>query len=343
MKATLRALCWCLLFSLAWLTEAKVALAQCPATAQTGAGVPVDIVRVEGKKVTSDGTLAYGTVEVVTSGTANILRYTPRPGTANSVEKVNCQIEGEPKKVVEVTIKPVPMPGAETVYGGVAKTLVLLFALAVLLESALAGVFRWRPFAETLNPRAVRPLVAFLAAWWFVYSFDIDMVTALVNASTADPPRPVNTAGQILTALVLAGGSAGVNAMLVALGFRQVTTPETQPKPRANKAWISVRARRGPATTGSIDALIGPMATLSNGEKEPPYAGTINGRSGTGFLAFFARDRGRYPGYGGHEVDPNQEIYVVLQGNPNTKPPQLATWGPHKLAEGAIVDLELDV
>src|SRR5215475_1692959 len=97
---TVRTLCWSMLFSLAWLAEAKLALAQCPATAQTGAGVPVDIVRVEDKNVTS--------------GTANILRYTPRPGMANSVEKVDCQIEGEPKKIVEVTIKPVPMPGPET-------------------------------------------------------------------------------------------------------------------------------------------------------------------------------------------------------------------------------------
>ena len=172
-----------------------------------------------------------------------------------------------------------------------------------------------------------------------MWHFELDIVTALINASNPDAPKPVNTGGQILTALVLAGGSAGVNSILVALGFRQVTTQQTQPRPRPDKAWISVRAVRKSGTTSSIDVLIGPEITLASGGKEPPFVGTITGTSGMGVVSFFALDRGRYPNYGGHEVDSNQEIFIVLRDS--EKKTDLATWGPHKLAQGAIVDLDL--
>jgi hypothetical protein len=169
------------------------------------------------------------------------------------------------------------------------------------------------------------------------------MVTALINASNPQSMRPINFGGQILTALVLAGGSSGINTMLVGLGFRQVSPPATQPKPPPNRAWVSVRALRNEQTTGNIDILMGPMITLANGTQEPPFVGTIRGKSGLGFLSFFMLDRGRFPNYGGHEVDLNQDIYVVPRGNPNANPPQLASWAPHRPGPGAIIDLELPV
>lgn len=324
------------------LFHATDVLAQCQPSVLVGPGASIEVGRTEGKKFILDTSLAYGTMEVATSGTTEILKYTANSQQSNASEKVDCEIEGEGKKSVEVSIRPIPTPAPETVYGSAAKTLVLLFALAVLLESALAGVFRWRPFVELLNPRAVRPLVAFLLAWWFVYYFDLDMVTALVNASNPEAQKPLNPGGQVLTALVLAGGSSGVNSILVALGFRQVSTPETQPKPRPDKAWISVRAVRKKLKEGSIDVLIGPLGTLQDGTKEPPFVGTIRGKSGLGILAFFARDRGRYPSYGGFEVDPAQDICVTLKSD-KANPKEIAVWGPHKLAPGAVVDLDLEV
>ncbi|MBY5830430.1 hypothetical protein HFN47_14945 [Rhizobium leguminosarum] len=303
--------------------------------------MPVQIGLAVGKTFVLDTTLTYGSLDIIADGNNNILRYTAKPGQANVLETVDCAIAGEEKKNVTVSIEPVPTSSPDSVYGSAAKTLVLLFALAVLLESALAGVFRWRPFVELLNPRAVRPLVATLLAYWFVYYFDLDLVTALVNASNPASPKPVNTGGQILTALVLAGGSAGVNSILVGLGFRQVSTLQTEPRPKPDKAWIAVRAVRKPDTKGTIDVLIGREVTLANGAKEPPFVGTIRGKSGLGILSFFALDRGRFPSYGGHEVDSNQEISIVLRDS-GTKE-NLALWGPHKLAQGAIVDLDLAI
>jgi hypothetical protein len=49
----------------------------------------------------------------------------------------------------------------------------------------------------------------------------------------------------ILTAAILAGGSAGVNTMLVALGFREVKTPATiAPRVPPDRAWIALHVER---------------------------------------------------------------------------------------------------
>ncbi|TCA34320.1 hypothetical protein E0H70_07240 [Rhizobium leguminosarum bv. viciae] len=285
-------------------------------------------------------TVENGTLAIVTVGTKNFLRYTATKGKANVSETVVCHIAGDVEKNVEVNIRSIPSAAPDTMYGAAAKTLVLLFALAILLESALAGVFRWRPFVEIFNPRAVRPLVAFLLAWWFVWFFDLDVVTALVNASHEYAPKGINAGGQILTALVLAGGSSGINAILVAFGYRQVNTPQNAPKPPPTKAWVAIRAIRDPNDEGGdIEVMIGPMQTLSNSLAEPPYVGVIKGRSGHGIVSFFVRDMGRFPSYGGFEVDPTQELYVILK-HANGKG---ATWGPHKAGAGAIIDLDLKI
>lgn len=341
MSAKIKVPMFVLALILAICLQASGLLAQCVDRVTVSPGGSADIGKVENKGFTLDETLAFGTLTVVPSGNTNILRYTATPLRTDVTEKVDCEIDGEGKKIVDVTIQSIPTPAPEDVYGAAAKTLVLLFALAVLLESALAVIFHWRPFIELLNPRAVRPLVAVVFAWWFVSYFHLDLVTALVNASNPQISRPINYGGQILTALVLAGGSGGVNSMLVALGFRQVRTPETQPRPAKDKAWIAVRAVRQEGTTGNIDVLIGPPKSSEAGT-EPLFAGTIKGKSGVGILSFFARDRGRYPSYGGYEVDATKEVCVVLRA-PSSKPPKETTWGPQKPAPGAIIDLDLEI
>ncbi|MGO6847959.1 hypothetical protein ELH67_33210 (plasmid) [Rhizobium ruizarguesonis] len=317
------------------------AFGQCETSVTIPPESVVDIGVAEGKSfVVSKSIVENGTLEVASKDKKNFLRYTAAKGKANASENVVCQIENEPEKIVEVNIRSIPSAVPDTMYSAAAKTLVLLFALAVLLESALAGIFKWRPFAEIFNPRAVRPLVAFLLAWWFVWYFDLDVVTALVNASNVYAPKAINAGGQILTALILAGGSSGINSILVALGFRQVNTPQNAPKPPPTKAWIAVRAIRDANDEGGdIDVMIGPMQTLSNAPAEPPYVGIIKGRSDRGILSFFVRDMGRFPAYGGFELDPAQELVVVLKHTNGME----KKWGPHKVGAGAIIDLDLKI
>jgi hypothetical protein len=226
---------------------------------------------------------------------------------------------------------------APEVYEQGFKAIFLLLVLAVVLESALAVLFNWRPFVETFNARAVRPLVSFIVALVFVNWFDLDLVTTLVNASTTTIDYKPALPGLVLTALVIAGGSAGVNNLLVALGYRQRRTPETvAPKPPHTEAWIAVRLHRTPATTGPVLVFIGvppgPAPAL------PPLVGIITGSSRPG-LRYFLNDPGRYPGYGGHAVPANTAITVRIHRQDNAD--AYKSWGPYVIGGGAIVDLEL--
>jgi hypothetical protein len=226
---------------------------------------------------------------------------------------------------------------APEVYEQGFKAIFLLFVLAVVLESALAVLFNWRPFVETFNARAVRPLVSFIVALVFVNWFDLDLVTTLVNASTTTVDYKPALPGLVLTALVLAGGSAGVNNLLVTLGYRQRRTPETvAPKPPATEAWIAVRLLRTPGTTGPVLVFIGVQPGPA--PAMPPLVGIIEGSSRPG-LRYFLNDPGRYPGYGGHAVPANTAITVRIHRQDNAEPHD--SWGPYVIGGGAIVDLDM--
>jgi hypothetical protein len=226
---------------------------------------------------------------------------------------------------------------SDQVYQESFKAVFLLLVLAVILESALALVFNWRPFVENLNSRAVRPLVALLVALFFVWWFDLDIATALVNA-TAGAGHPSSVPGAFLTALILAGGSSGVNTVLVALGYRQRKTPESiVAKPPQGNAWIAVRAIRDHAV-GSIDVQVNPIET--GGSPSPSVAGTIAPRSKRGLAGFFLSDRDRFPGYGGYEVQAERDYQIAVRGVDAEGRQLDAKWGPYRLAPGAIINLE---
>jgi hypothetical protein len=133
-------------------------------------------------------------------------------------------------------------------------TVLTLFLLAVLLESALAIIFNWRPFIESFNARATRPLVSFGVALAFVVYFNFDAVTGLMNA-VQKTAWPANWFGHVLTAAILAGGSAGVNTMLVALGFRELKTQDTGgAKARSDSSLGCYSSRSGKECRGGTSA-----------------------------------------------------------------------------------------
>ena len=232
-----------------------------------------------------------------------------------------------------------PKPDAK-VYEDTFKALFLLFVLAVILESALAVIFNWRPFVETLNARAVRPLVAFLAAYVLVSKFALDLVTTIANSADPKEPHPVSGVGKLVTALVLAGGSAGINNILIALGYRQRRTPETAtPKPQPNQCWVAVRLTRKQAN-GPVQVFIGTRLAAGG---SPPLVGIISGTSMRG-LRYFLSDPGRFPGYGGYGVPANSEVTVEVAGvDGNGAALQRKSWGPYVVAGGSIIDVDLEL
>ena len=155
---------------------------------------------------------------------------------------------------VDVTV----VPGDGAVYQQAFKSLFVLFVLALLLESGLAVLFRWRPFLMYFDGRGVKTVVSVGFALLFVWSFDMDIVTDLVNAySQRATPFQRGIEGFLITALIVAGGSAAVNNILVALGFRSVVThADIAPQPPRTEGWISVTLLRK-AVVGPVDVLIG--------------------------------------------------------------------------------------
>lgn len=120
--------------------------------------------------------------------------------------------------------------------------LVAAFVIALLLESAFALLFNWRVFQAFLNGKAARTPIMLLGAWLVVHKFDFDLMTSLIQAY-----RPIGGAAtgswftELLSAMILAGGSVGVNKILVTLGFRSlVKDDEVPPKLDDTQAWVSI-------------------------------------------------------------------------------------------------------
>jgi hypothetical protein len=260
-------------------------------------------------------------------------------------EMVTCAI-GADKRIVTVTVTRTMDPRSsvtsfsDLTYPEAFKALFLLFVLAAVLESALAILFNWRPFVETFNARAVRPVVSLVFALIVVFLFKIDIVTALAKLVSPNVPE-LDATGRILTAMVIAGGSAAVNNLMVGLGFRQVRTPETvTARPPADKGWISVSITRTPAIKDAVTVGIG----VADGSGNVPVVASLDQSSRRGYRYFF-RDPGRFPGSGGYPVKKGDVVTVrVAAANRDGSPqPLVKTWGPNAIADGAIIDLRFDM
>jgi hypothetical protein len=214
------------------------------------------------------------------------------------------------------------------------KALFVLFILAVILESGLAIIFDWKLFVSTLDTKAAKPIIAVLVATVFVHSYGLDIVTTLVNLYTG-AKYPMNPGGQLLTALVIAGGSAGVNKLLQALGFRAVQqAPPPVVKPPPTVAWLAVTLKRSRAV-GRVNVLAGPTG-------DAKLVGTIAGAGlANNVLRFFLRDSARFPQSGGYSLEPG--IFEVRLDGVDKDGTNIhsTTWGPYSIAAGSIVDIEL--
>lgn len=319
-----------------------------------GAGQKIELVPPGDPVITVDPNAKLkGTAVAVQSGppTRFALTYTAPKDQGSFTEEV-AYLEGQQPRRIAVSVT-APAGDAQAfpveTYSQAFKALFILFVLATLLESGLAVLFNWRPFVQLFDARGVQTVISVAVSYLFVNGFDLDIVSRLLGIFS-DRPVPSDFASQFVTALVLAGGSSGVNKLLVALGFRAVkTAEEVRGKPPAEFAWISIRLRRKNAV-GPVDVLIG-------SKDRPTVAGTISGSAGgDGLLRYFVRDFGRFPTAGGFVVKPDEELVVRLAGKngksetiPPTKdaqgkdlpPPAESSWGPYRLAKGAIVDLEL--
>lgn len=266
------------------------------------------------------------------------LIYLPPAGARELEDKVTYKIGDAPQMPIEISVRPrAPTLDSPNIYDASFKAIFVLFILAVLVENGLALLFRWRPFLSYFDSRSMNALVAFIFSLALVLFFNLDIANQLIGIYT-DTQRTVELAGwkglpgTLLTAMIVAGGSAGVNKMFQAFGFRPSSVEEQPPPPQLDEqhAWVAVTLLR--------DKAVGTVAVWIN----DAVAGSIPGSSPRNkFWRFFVRDKGRYPQTAGRPVDSDAQYAIELKGHDKDGKELSSSWGPYKIGKRAVVDIEL--
>ncbi|MBI6565375.1 hypothetical protein YA0745_25475 [Pseudomonas synxantha] len=266
----------------------------------------------------------------------DIVFTAPMDGEGKTAQ-VTFVVNGQSHALI-VAIGPAGPWGAQ--YAPAFKVLFAMFVLAVVLEWGLAVLFNWRWFLEVFDAKGLRTLISVGFAFWVVAKYDLDLMTRLINILWG-ARHSSDTVSQFISALVLAGGSSGVNSMLVALGFRAVRTAElVRPKPPPTKAWISVTAVRSES--------VGPLMLLMSTDGGANYSliqqFENTWESERRWWHFVLRDPGRWPRFGGFTLDPGTAYEFEVRGfAPDKVTPIVRKWGPHAIAAGAVLDIVLAV
>ncbi|MGL6246187.1 hypothetical protein [Pseudomonas sp.] len=241
-----------------------------------------------------------------------ILTYTASnpPPADSEVPIVFTQGNSSKTSLVEITNTPTAQDPA--LIGKTTRLLFAMLVMAVILESAFAVLFNWRVFLEFFDGRGVRTVVMFLAAYLVVRSFNIDFIADLMNIYLSEVTSSFET--RFLTALVLAGGSASVNSLMVALNLRQNRQAENvTPKPPKTKAWVALKVHRERAK--KIVEIMQQTRPINPGSTPQQLLGLVRQQNVFRRLAkYFWRDVERVPMTAGIEVDPNIEYTFVIRG-----------------------------
>ena len=224
--------------------------------------------------------------------------------------------------------------------------LTMLFVIAVLLENAFSVIFNWRVFLAYFSVRGVKTIIMIAISLLIVNAFGIDVMASLIAAYKSPPNAPVDPASisgpvsLFVTALILAGGSAGVNKIMTALGFRSDRREEDViPRPPSNKAWVAVRVNRQRAASDVFVRIreVGP----ADANAPAPIAGVV-GLKRTRLSGLLFRDINRFPQNGGYTVLPNFVYAISVEAKDAEGNALKALDGQsYVFATGAIVDFDV--
>ena len=252
-----------------------------------------------------------------------------------------------------VTAAPAFAEGTDTKLD-IGKLAVELGALAVIVlvvESALATIFQWRLYRMLFNNRAVKTVVMVAVGLIVVLCFNYDIFGRLmVELSPGTAPDPsAKAVSVVLSALIIAGGSAGVNTLLQRLGIRNPVQAEpAAPALNETQAWLSVRVNRKNAV-GPVQIAV---RELADDPQASALAGTVRER---GFWETvkeaFTADAMRFPNYGGRTVTVGKTYEIVamarrplapVNGAPQDEAFSIPVY-KGSFASRAIVDFSVDV
>lgn len=178
-----------------------------------------------------------------------------------------------------------------------------LLAVATVMETALTTLFNWRLYREFFNGRAVKTVVMVLFGGIIVSVFGYDVMARIIVFSGGK--EAVSPVSGILSALVLAGGSAAVFELFTRLGLRSPVKPEAErPLPPQDRAWVSVRIQPI-SLVGPVEIFIEKVASPTEEEQATAPLSGVLGEKGIGarFRDVFMTDPLRFPPSGGYSVE----------------------------------------
>ncbi len=229
-------------------------------------------------------------------------------------------------------------------------TLGALAIVVLVVESGLTTIFQWRVYRMVFNSRAMKTVVMFAVGLTIVLAFNYDVFADLM-ALTLPDTTPANWSGPVsavLSALIIAGGSSGVNTLLQRLGFRNpIGAKEKPPELDNTQAWISVRVNRVSAV-GPVQIAVKESA---NASEKLPLAGTVEeSKIGQRLKAAFSADAMRFPNYGGRTMTVGKCYEIVAIGEREVsraegvkREPLVETVYKGSFAPRAIVDFVVDM
>lgn len=227
--------------------------------------------------------------------------------------------------------------------------LTMLLVIAVLMESAFATIFNWRAFLAYVSVKGVKTPIMIAFAWWVVATLGVDVVASLIAAyktPAAGPPVPVESISghltKFLTAMILAGGSAGIHNLMTTLGFRSKEREAGgPPAPKPDAAWLAIHLTRD-KIVGDARVSINDQGPITGTTANPPapIAGILTGRRPR-LRDIFFRNRNRFPANEGHTLKPGNIYEVTVSGVDKSGQPLSTEAERIVLANRAIVDLEV--
>lgn len=217
--------------------------------------------------------------------------------------------------------------------GRIAALLAGVFALAAVIEAALAVIFAWPVFLDRINRRNAKMPISLLVSGVVAWGFDLELVHKLAAAFGAGSGQNLpDWFDALLSALILAGGAAGVRNLMVSLGLATPTAEIEKPhRPPSNKGWLSLRDARADRGTpleiwltpeGEVSRVIGVIAART--------------RQAPGFLRWMVTDAARFPRVAGYAVDVGKRYTIsVREGDGQSQVIGI----DYAFGEAAIVDL----
>lgn len=239
--------------------------------------------------ITASPALGTASVGIVQDGRASLLFQPVDKQTeavaiqaeTGSAAKVDGKCPGATSRLYRIRMEAQAAVPPESLEAAL-RLLTAAFVLALLLESAFELLFNWRLFQAFFVGRAWRTPFMFTGSLLIVRQFKLDLMASLFDAYHG-VPSVVSTGSWVsscLTAMIVGGGSVGVNKIMVALGFRSQLSKveQEQPKLGADEAWVSIEVR---ATTADGQYRVEMTAVADTTAPEtlailhPPAAGRV--------------------------------------------------------------------